>query len=464
LGGGIYNTFIVNVDNSTLSGNTAGTFGGGLYNTNLAALNHSTVAFNDALATHVSVSDGDGGGLFNSGAMEVTSTILADNRAFDSNAAGLVPNNCQPGINFTSGGFNLESENSCGLSGTGDLSNTDPLLEALADNGGLTQTHALMTGSPAIDAGTPVACTDIAIDPLPVDQRGFTRPVDGDSDLAVVCDIGAYEAGGASGSNLFVAKVALSDDSIPVGDSLAYFIVVANAGPLAATGVTLTDQLPVGVDFVSAVPSQGTPCNEAAGTVTCAIGALAAGASAEVLIFATATTGGSKTNAASVVGDQSDPDSTDDTVEVVITVSFPDSDSDGVNDNVDNCPTDPNPGQEDNDTDGIGDVCDPDDDNDGVLDGLDNCPLTANANQTDTDGDGIGDVCDPDDDNDGMSDAFETAKGFDPLDPADALQDADGDGFTNLEEFTAGTDPNDPNSFPKPVKAMPWLKLLLLDD
>ncbi len=63
-----------------------------------------------------------------------------------------------------------------------------------------------------------------------------------------------------------------------------------------------------------------------------------------------------------------------------------------------------------------------------------------------------------------MPDAFERANGFDPLDPADASQDADGDGFTNLEEFNAGTDPQDPNSFPKPVKAMPWLELLLLDD
>ncbi len=46
--------------------------------------------------------------------------------------------------------------------------------------------------------------------------------------------------------------------------------------------------------------------------------------------------------------------------------------------------------------------------------------------------------------------------------PADAGLDADGDRFTNLEEFAAGTDPRDPKS--KPVKAMPWLELLLLDD
>jgi hypothetical protein len=77
----------------------------------------------------------------------------------------------------------------------------------------------------------------------------------------------------------------------------------------------------------------------------------------------------------------------------------------------------------------------------------------------DTDGDGIDDELDEDDDNDGMPDAFETANGLNPLDAADASQDADGDGFTNLEEFQAGTDPQDPHS--RPPVAMPWLPLLL---
>ena len=70
-----------------------------------------------------------------------------------------------------------------------------------------------------------------------------------------------------------------------------------------------------------------------------------------------------------------------------------DSDSDSVDDNVDNCPIDANGDQADNDQDQVGDVCDADDDNDGVDDSTDNCEFVANPNQDDSDGDGIGDAC-----------------------------------------------------------------------
>ncbi len=47
-------------------------------------------------------------------------------------------------------------------------------------------------------------------------------------------------------------------------------------------------------------------------------------------------------------------------------------------DDVDNCPVDPNVGQDDTDFDGAGDACAPDDDDDSILDGVDNCPTNPN--------------------------------------------------------------------------------------
>jgi hypothetical protein len=72
-------------------------------------------------------------------------------------------------------------DNTCGLIG-----GSDPLLGPLQNNGGPTKTHALLPGSPAIDAGNDAVC---AADPVNgLDQRGVARP------QGASCDIGAYEA------------------------------------------------------------------------------------------------------------------------------------------------------------------------------------------------------------------------------------------------------------------------------
>src|SRR4030095_15182148 len=68
----------------------------------------------------------------------------------------------------------------------------DILVPTLADNGGPTQTHALVPGSPAVDAGGP-ACLDATVVPLLTDQRVRPRVVDGNSDGTAACDIGVFE-------------------------------------------------------------------------------------------------------------------------------------------------------------------------------------------------------------------------------------------------------------------------------
>ena len=83
-------------------------------------------------------------------------------------------------------GHNLSRGRRCTLDGPGDLSQTDPKLAWLADNGGPTPTLAPLDDSPVIDSADAAWCAS-------EDQRGVTRPVDGDGDGTARCDRGAVE-------------------------------------------------------------------------------------------------------------------------------------------------------------------------------------------------------------------------------------------------------------------------------
>jgi CSLREA domain-containing protein len=177
-GGGIKNQGgSITIINSTISGNEGG-LGGGIFSAQSnpkrvgIKLINSTVAFNQA---------GFGGGIYNFvGTVEVLNTIIANN------SVEFLGGDCS-GNATTSKGHNLDSDGSCNLTAAGDLSNTSPLLGPLADNGGPTQTHALLPGSPAIDSALNESCPN-------VDQRGFPRPVDGNGDSVAICDMGSLEA------------------------------------------------------------------------------------------------------------------------------------------------------------------------------------------------------------------------------------------------------------------------------
>jgi hypothetical protein len=91
----------------------------------------------------------------------------------------------------TSLGGNVADDTSCGLTATGDQQGVNPLLGALANNGGPTMTHLPGAGSPAIDGGVATGCPA-------ADQRGVARPQDGNNDSTVACDSGAVEIAGTA--------------------------------------------------------------------------------------------------------------------------------------------------------------------------------------------------------------------------------------------------------------------------
>ena len=308
-GGGIYNSGggTLTITASTLSGNianSAGRNGGGIFNASAATLTNVTVSGNSA--------NSGGGGVFNSGGTAtLVNVTLGENSApiggGISNPAGtvtltntLVANstggNCSGAI--SSGGNNLDSGITCAFAGAGDLSNQDPLLGVLANNGGATQTRALSAGSPAIDAGSNAACPA-------TDQRGVARPFPAGGN----CDIGAFEF--RPPVDLAITK---SDDKVCAdkGDMLSYGITVTNKSTEDATGVTVTDALPGGVTYVSAAPDAGS-CSFSNGTVTCDLGTLTAGASVDVTLQVRADTVQRVSNTATVSLNELDTNLADNT-------------------------------------------------------------------------------------------------------------------------------------------------------
>jgi CSLREA domain-containing protein len=184
-GGGI-NGSNFSMTNSTVNGNTADYRGGGIWGGRFTLAN-STVSGNTAylvgglLASSATITNSTVSGNTSSGfgdgiyavASTLANTIVADNGEINCS------NNPFGGI--SSLGNNLSDDETCGLTDPSDLVVADAMLGPLQDNGGPTETHDLLPGSPAIDAGS-VDCP-----PPATDQRGVARP------QGSACDIGAVE-------------------------------------------------------------------------------------------------------------------------------------------------------------------------------------------------------------------------------------------------------------------------------
>jgi hypothetical protein len=191
-GGALYNAGSLRIVNSTFSKNAA-LRGGAIFHVGATlTITNTTLAGNVA---------GHGAAVWTSGqpAMIINATIVNNASTFDMGSAigalgnmtirnTLIANNLGVGGNCNFSGPLIDAGHNLQYPGTScgaTIPVADPLLAPLAFNGGVTQTMALLPGSPAIDAGDPATCPA-------TDQRGWPR-VDGDDIGGAVCDIGAHE-------------------------------------------------------------------------------------------------------------------------------------------------------------------------------------------------------------------------------------------------------------------------------
>jgi CSLREA domain-containing protein len=220
-GGGIYTEGVLDVKRSLIADNRADgeettPVGGGIEIDNIgsAALENTTVAKN--IARNGPGDDGQGGGIYTSANLDLHNVTIAENEAappgVGSNGGGLFQNfgvsttlrtlatntlvarnvgrNCggtadPHAIQATNGLSDELAQPSCNAPGSTNVLVADTRLGSLADNGGPTDTMALLDGSPGIDAGASCPAAD---------QRGVARP------QGARCDIGAYEAAAAQSS------------------------------------------------------------------------------------------------------------------------------------------------------------------------------------------------------------------------------------------------------------------------
>jgi CSLREA domain-containing protein len=257
-GGGIFNNDgTLNVINSTISGNSAAESGGGISYPSGPFSNDTITLTNDTITNNRSDSDNSGaeqgGGISRvAGTVRLKNTIVASNFR----GTGSTADDINGTVDTTNSSFNL-----IGIGGSGGLTSTNnnqvgvsnPGLGVLATNGGATMTHALLPGSPAIDAGDNCVLNNSCSPPLAsaitTDQRdiGFNRSADGNGDGTARVDIGAYE----------MQSILVTNTNDTGAGSLRQAITDANANP-DTNAINFQSGLTGNITLLTALPDLST--------------------------------------------------------------------------------------------------------------------------------------------------------------------------------------------------------------
>ncbi|MCA9123215.1 MAG: DUF11 domain-containing protein [Planctomycetaceae bacterium] len=309
---------LVIVDNSTLSNNSAQFLGGGIYSDGSSVAISSSTIFGNTAEVALPVPEEGGAGIYfyvdpatPQASLHITNSIIAGNNSLSDRAPefsqpngviditySLIGDNTDTGLTASAFPDAMSGNNIVGDPSTIGL--IDPLLGPLGNHGGSTPTHTLLPGSPAIDVGDPNLIAGQNGVPE-FDQRGtpFKRIAAGRIDM------GAIER--ATVADLSLTQT-VDNPSPNVGDNVTFTLTLTNAGPDAATNVSVIDALPTGMSFVSSIPSQGAYDS---GTGVWTIGTVTSGIAATLQVVASVDSTGTKTNTAEVFAvDQSDVDST----------------------------------------------------------------------------------------------------------------------------------------------------------